>query len=610
MLKQNPGRLRRQTLALLAVCWLVCFAALFLFTRPAYARAPLQQPTPPAEPGQAARNTRLTIDVTLYEWWMSRYDSNEVVCQIVVDHAGLPTTGEVYTSCGASIQEDWLDTPPCNGESCQGVYLALVGEKQGQRVVPVSLPPAKAWISVTNCTPEPPDNRCTTPPVILLSGEEPLPNESIINVQGQINGIPFSCPGSQCALALPPTGSQGVMLEFWAESSFGDATPHYNALVRIVPWGDFMAPEGSRSDPSLWFVDVLSEQWRGDHPASCADTWRALPPVGGPPAWLATPKEASELQSSVSFYYLAGMLIQNGVVDASACPGGGLAQPQLANACGVQTALPDMVAWQNNFDNEIIRAAKDTGIPARLMKNIFSRESQLWPGIFTTLHEAGLGQMSEKGADTLLLWNQSFFEQFCPLMLGRDTCDLGWYGMGEDERNILRGALVSKVNASCTDCPQGIDLTRAQFSVRVFAQTLLANCEQTGHILQADTQRMPGEVASYEDLWKFTLVNYNAGSGCLQNAVRRTLTQGQSLTWPNLSANLEPGCSSAVAYINDISRLYGLEPTPTATPWLVFATAPAPTAQVTPGPSGAELYPVIPVPEIPLQPLVQETPAP
>jgi hypothetical protein len=52
-----------------------------------------------------------------------------------------------------------------------------------------------------------------------------------------------------------------------------------------------------------------------------------------------------------------------------------------------------------------MQASANTGIPARLLKNVFSRESQIWPGIYRTYRETGLGQMTENGADTVLLWN-------------------------------------------------------------------------------------------------------------------------------------------------------------------------------------------------------------
>ncbi|MBK8782797.1 MAG: hypothetical protein IPO22_13540 [Anaerolineales bacterium] len=85
-----------------------------------------------------------------------------------------------------------------------------------------------------------------------------------------------------------------------------------------------------------------------------------------------------------------------------------------------------------------------------------------------------------------------------------------------DEQAILRGALVSSVDASCEECPLGLDLTQADFSVGVFAHSMIANCEQAGQVVYNYTGESPGDAATYEDMWKFTLVNYNAGGGCLR----------------------------------------------------------------------------------------------
>jgi hypothetical protein len=51
---------------------------------------------------------------------------------------------------------------------------------------------------------------------------------------------------------------------------------------------------------------------------------------------------------------------------------------------------------------------------------------------------------------------------------------------------------------------------------------MLANCDQAGRIVRNVSGGAPGGAASYEDLWKFTLVNYNAGPGCLGEAVQIT----------------------------------------------------------------------------------------
>jgi len=111
----------------------------------------------------------------------------------------------------------------------------------------------------------------------------------------------------------------------------------------------------------------------------------------------------------------------------------------------------------------------------------------------------------------------------------------------EDEQKLLRLALLKSANALCPECPLNLDFSAIDLSVDMFAQTLLANCEQTGQVLYNATSQSPSEVAEYVDLWKFTLANYNAGPGCLYRAIEQTFGN-QPLTWENVSANLEPAC--------------------------------------------------------------------
>ena len=63
-----------------------------------------------------------------------------------------------------------------------------------------------------------------------------------------------------------------------------------------------------------------------------------------------------------------------------------------------------------------------------------------------------------------------------------------------------------------------------------------------------------GKSTSYEDLWKLSLVNYNAGPGCLGDALDVTTIAKQDLTWANISTHLAPACEAAVGYVNDISQ--------------------------------------------------------
>ena len=510
---------------------------------------------------QTVRRKKITLAYTAYEWWLNYFNNNQPLCSVTVDHEGLPTGKEVKETCGEEIYQEWNNTETCtqieqgqDSSNCEGVYLQLVGTSPATKEIELELPSAEIWISLEGCIPRPPQNLCETTPILHFQAVEPLPNEYIIQIQGVINGEAFTCPGNQCSIPLQPTSVKGQMVEFWAESSFGDRTPQGTARARVIPWGDFMAPEGEPVSGQQWYVDILSERLRGSTPSSCTDIWQVFPPVGGPPKWLSTPLTVEEIQSSESFYYLAGILIANGAVDASNCPDGGLYAYPIASACGVEAAQPEIIRWQNYFDSEILNAANQTGVPAQLMKNVFSRESQFWPGMYRNYREAGLGQLTENGADTVLVWNESFYQQFCPLVISQSACDLGFLALPADQQNMLRGALVHKVNSSCPDCPVGIDLSQAEFSVRIFAESIIANCEQVSRLIFNTTNQSPGQLSSFEDLWRFTLVNYNAGSGCLYNALVKAWQQQRKLDWNSVSSRLESGCEQSTSYVDDISN--------------------------------------------------------
>jgi len=121
-------------------------------------------------------------------------------------------------------------------------------------------------------------------------------------------------------------------------------------------------------------------------------------------------------------------------------------------------------------------------------------------------------------------------------------------------QSVLRGALLRKTNASCASCDEKIDLTKANFSIHVFAETLKANCSQVNQLFANTFDTPAGQMASYSDLWRFALINYNAGPGCLATALQKTYDTGEDATWENVAANLDPACRTAVDYVVDISQ--------------------------------------------------------
>ena len=502
----------------------------------------------------------ITVDATQHEWWLARWADNSIACQLSLDHDGFPTALDFQNTCGYTLYEAWLTTPPCSAaedgldtSKCTGYYLQKSTSQAGTTEIEVVLPEPEVWISIKGNLIDSTKNKWAGEPKLILTGEEKIANERIVRIFGNIDGDYFTCDAEICELPLNATGDNGVTLTFKGESSFGDSTEEYTAYIRVLPWGEASQETGLPARMG-YYVDIISAQWRGQLNSSCAAIWQSFPPVEGAPAWLDTPDDILDLSSTISLHYLAALLIQRGEVDASACPNGGLEYPTAANLCGVEKASEALIAWQNQFDEEIMTTSFDTGIPAQLMKNIFARESQLWPGIYHDIEEVGLGQLTEKGADTTLLWNPDFYTQFCPLILLESTCRQGYGTMPESQKVILRGALVQKVNATCADCPMGIDLTQANFSVKIFGETLVANCAQVDRMIYNLTGQTSGLMSSYTDLWRFTLINYNAGPGCLWTAMARTWKARQPLDWLHVATNLEPACQGAVDYIYDISE--------------------------------------------------------
>ena len=498
------------------------------------------------------RYASILVDYTIYTWWMALFEDGSLACEIVIDHDGLPTLDDVFTHCGEDIFDEWFNQELCTEgkvKDCEGYYFYLVSEVPSQREVAIELPPAEAWIDLEDCSPlsTTATNLCEFMPKLVITGYEPLPNEEITGIGLRIEGETYECD-SPCYIRLAPTDEDGVTVEFWAYSSYGDSSEVFSAQVRVAEDNE------GNPDQTYWYVDVLSSQWTGVPIASCAESWESFPPVGGPPRWLTTPKRVEDLNTEVPYNYLAANLIQAGVVDASGCEDGGLLTDSYgANTCGLEKAYPAVTEWQNRFDSLILEVAQETGVPAQMLKKLFAQESQFWPALYHD-SDIGLGQLTEDGADTTLLWNDSFFEQFCPLVLSSERCEEGYLHITEEEQEHLRLGLINTVNATCEDCPLGIDLTQADFSVEIFGHTMLANCEQAGRIVRNVSGDAPGEAASYEDLWKFTLVNYNAGPGCLGEAVQITADKNQTFEWENVATNLNGICSLAVDYVEDISQ--------------------------------------------------------
>jgi hypothetical protein len=502
------------------------------------------------------RQTTIAVSYSRYEWWLLRWSDNNLLCHVYIDHEGLPTAGDILTDCGGTIYNQWINTQPCSGldqgdiapSGCLGLYLYFIGSAPAVKNVKIDLPPATVNVTLSGCTPTPPENLCPVIPSLHLTGVEPLPNAQIIAIHVKLDGVETVCPGSECDVPLHPTRLNGTTVEFWADSSFGDSSQTFTAMVRVIDSGVSVTPTSGG-----WYIDVLSSQWQGNEIATCAGVWQAFPPVGGVPGWLSTPEDPAFLSTDQPYTYLAGRLISQGVVDASSCPGGGLLTNGYADNCGMSVAMPEVINWQNQFDDQIMSVADDTKVPAQLLKNLFAQESQFWPGVYRQPKEYGLGQITDNGAETLLIWNPSFFDQFCPLVLSQDQCNQGYLKLDPATQAIIRGALATSASADCTNCEYGIDLTSITTSINLVAHTMLADCDQVAQIVYNATGQTAGKVADYEELWKFTIADYHVGPGCLSYAMYTTWAARTPLDWDHVLTHLTEPCQSVIPYVTQIT---------------------------------------------------------
>lgn len=263
--------------------------------------------------------------------------------------------------------------------------------------------------------------------------------------------------------------------------------------------------------------------------------------------WIYVPESASQLHTEENYYFLAGQLISSGAVDASACPSGGLTLNGYANACGMSTAKEAVIYLQNAVDEAILKAYNEIGVPPVLLKQMIRTESQFWPSNYALTHY-GYGHITNIGIRNAVEWNRDLYNKVCPSSTGMD-CSTSISTANE----ILR-SLVS----TCSTCEYGIDLTTANRSVDILAETVLGYCYQTAQLVFNATGWHSSMVVDYPTIWKLTLMDYNAGSECVFKAVASAFkaTNGP-VNWSDISAHVSgEQCVRGLTYANQITAKY------------------------------------------------------
>jgi len=271
--------------------------------------------------------------------------------------------------------------------------------------------------------------------------------------------------------------------------------------------------------------------------------------------WLYIPEDPDQLYSDEQYFFLAGQLISNDVVDASVCPAGGLMSNGYANACGMATASPAVIEIQNMVNASVLQAWREVGVPPVMLKQMIRRESQFWPSQFTYttdetefIYEYGFGHITYMGMQNALQWNRDLYAKICSTST-QVNC--------REEEGIVNQFLGSLV-VTCDGCPYGLDPDQVDYSVDILAEILLGHCYQTSQLVYNATDWYPSLVVDYATLWKLTLMNYTSGPDCVHNMLVNTfgVTEGP-MSWEEISANVsDKNCEYGMNYANVITGRY------------------------------------------------------
>lgn len=468
-------------------------------------------------------------------WLLSSWSDDLAVCDLYVAHEKRPSAQEILDQCGKEVYLSWATTPPCleaadggDASLCRGLFIEYRGKDRHVVKELVKLPHARVRVEAVNCDPW---GWCDDRVVMNFVGEEPLEGHRITSVHVRIGSSEKTCAQASCELRMPVTDENGVWVEYWATSDFGDESEHATFLLRNAPVED---------QDNLYRLDVLGAGWDEAAPAG-AVLWQVLPALEHPEAAaLEQPLSVGYLATTHRYLYLAGHLIQAGVVDGSGCSGFGLLGNQTANPCGEKLAADKVLEWQNQYDLQIYTAAIQHNVPARLLKGIIAQETQFWPYPVAP-YELGLGRITENGADMLLTWNIPNYLEACRSLYSVDRCSGGYPSLNPVEQAMLRGAVLSAVG---TD--QEMDL---------LAATLFASARQVKQLIENISDRPVSAVTTYEELWKLTVANYHSGSGCVGTAMQTAWDNERPMTWGDISPHLLGDCQGAIGYVESVFSL-------------------------------------------------------
>jgi hypothetical protein len=477
----------------------------------------------------------LTEQVTVQSthWQLLRWSDGFLTCNIHVSHTAQPTIEDVTHSCGTRITETWLTTPACipaqNGRSsstCSGLMLRYVGAYTQTATKVITLPEITMHLQMTDCLP---GQWCEARPGLRLVAQEPVDGHSIASIGVRVANNERIVSGAISEIRLPATSEKGEWLEYWAESDFGDSSQRFRVKYR--------AYSSVQNGRQVYRFDLLTREWADSLPGGVL-LWQVFPPVNDSlPKLLEQPLSPGYLATTNRYALLAGQLIRNGLVDATSCVDRGVLSNGAASICGEQVAAEMVLTWQNKYDAQIYDAGLKYRIPARLLKGLIAQESQFWPES-SDPYERGLGFISENGVSLLLNWNPEYYLGTCLPVYGETGCAAGYSNMRPDRQVIIRRAIFDRIGS--------------ESEIDVIAATLYASAAQTQQMVRNVLRSEVSEASTYEDMWKMSLANYYAGSGCVGNALRAAINEPFPIEWETVANYLEGTCIIATTYVERV----------------------------------------------------------
>jgi hypothetical protein len=387
--------------------------------------------------------------------------------------------------------------------------------------------------------------------VVLTAFASIARSESVV-IRGFIDSKEIICTESPCIVYLD---SGGARIIFRAFTSTGQTSEEVISSVSVT------------NEVQGYLVTIDSISQFTSFVDSCSVAWGLKDEENA--RWDSFVQFPYQINTKKTLHTLARNLILNGIVDTSACPAGGLSIGlDWPTTCGLESATSKMIEWQNQFDEYIWLAGKEYGIPPKILKTLIEVESHFWPGNSRFfVDEVGLGQINQPGIDVLLRKDPSLYQQICPTILS--DCALPYLSLDASQQALIRGAVVSSIDATCPTCEYGLDFNVARDSISLITRLLQANCLQVDDILNipykpdpdADAATATAVVATvaaggtkpgadYEDLWRFTFLAYHSGVSCFQTAVNETRKAGLPVVWENLETHLS--CKGGADYVNGV----------------------------------------------------------